>query len=91
LPSGAAKAALKELGKACLKRQQSNLILVCPRLLRLEWLKQFFKAFDLALSMLAGIAGYWPRKMCEALILGFIFLSSTDTCGSSKIYGRCSQ
>jgi hypothetical protein len=42
-------------------------------LLTPEWLKQLYKACDLVLSIPAGTADYWPKEMCEPLILGFAF------------------
>jgi hypothetical protein len=73
LPPGAAKSALEELRKARLKRQWSTHVIVCPRLLTPEWLKQLYKASDLVISIPAETAAYWPRKMCEPLIMGFLF------------------
>jgi hypothetical protein len=71
-PPGAAGAALEELRKARLKRQRSTHIIVCPKLLTPEWLKQLYKVSDLVLSVPAGAADYWPSEMCEPLILGFV-------------------
>jgi hypothetical protein len=69
LPPGAANAAL-----AYLKWQQSTHIIVCPRLLTPEWLKQLYKASNLVLAVPAGTAVYWPRGMlCELLIIGLVF------------------
>jgi hypothetical protein len=73
LPPGAAEAALEEIRKARHKRQRSTHVIVCPKLLAPEWIKQFYKASDLVLSVPAGTADYWPVEMCEPLILGFIF------------------
>ena len=73
LPPGAAEAALEEIRKARHKRQRSTHVIVCPRLLAPEWMKQFYKASDLVLSIPAGTADYWPVDMCEPLILGLIF------------------
>jgi hypothetical protein len=73
LPPAAAEAALEELRKARLKRQRSTHLIICPRLLTPEWLKQLYKACDLVLSIPAGTADYWPKEMCEPLILGFAF------------------
>jgi hypothetical protein len=70
---GAAEAALEELWKDQLKRHWSTHIIVCPRLLAPEWMKQFYIASDLVLSISAGTADYWPIEMCEPLILGLIF------------------
>jgi hypothetical protein len=73
LPPGAAEAALEEIRKARHKRQRSTHIIVCPKLLAPEWIKQFYKASDLVLSIPAGTADYWPVEMCEPLTLGIIF------------------
>jgi hypothetical protein len=72
LPPGAAEAALEELRKARLKRQRSTHVIVCPKLLTPEWLKQLYKACNLVLSIPAGTADYWPEEMFEPLILGFV-------------------
>jgi hypothetical protein len=63
LPRGAAEAALEELRKACLKWQRSTHLIVCPKLLTPEWLKQLYKACNLVLSIPAGTADYWPDEM----------------------------
>jgi hypothetical protein len=73
LPPAAAGVALEELRKARLKRQRSTHVIVCPRLLTPEWLKQLYKASDLVLSIPAGAADYWPIEMCEPLIIGLVF------------------
>jgi hypothetical protein len=73
LPPGAAEAALEELRKARLKRQRSTHIVVCPRLMTPEWMKQLYKVSDLVLSVPAGTADYWPDDMCEPLIIGLVF------------------
>jgi hypothetical protein len=73
LPPGAAQVAIEELRKARLKRQESTHIVVCPRLMTPEWLKQLYKVSDLVLSVPAGAGDYWPEDMCEQLIIGFVF------------------
>jgi hypothetical protein len=73
LPPAAAGVALEEFRKARLKRQRSTHVIVCPRLLTREWLKQLYKASDLVLSIPAGAADYWPLEMCEPLIIGLVF------------------
>jgi hypothetical protein len=73
LPPAAAEAALEELWKARYKRQRSTYLSICPRLLPPEWFEQLYKACDLVLSIPAGTADYWPKEMCEPLILGFPF------------------
>jgi hypothetical protein len=73
LPPGAAEAALEELRKARLKRQRSMHVILCPRLLTPEWLKQLYKASDLVLSIPAGTDDYWPLAMCEPLTIGLVF------------------
>jgi hypothetical protein len=73
LPPAAAEAAIEELRKARLKRQTSMHIVLCPRLLTPEWLKQLYKAADLVLSIPAGTAEYWPLAMCEPLTIALVF------------------
>jgi hypothetical protein len=73
LPPGAAEAAIEELRKARLKRQSSMHVILCPRLLTPEWLKQLYKASDLVLSLPAGTDEYWPLAMCEPLTIGLVF------------------
>jgi hypothetical protein len=73
LPPGAAEAAIEELRKARLKRQNSMHIILCPRLLTPEWLKQLYKVSDLVIYLPAGTAEYWPLAMCEPLTIGLVF------------------
>jgi hypothetical protein len=73
LPPAAARATLEQLRKAQLKKQQSTHVIVCPRLMMLEWLKQLYKASNLVLTIPAGSGDYWPSNLFEPLILGLVF------------------
>jgi hypothetical protein len=65
--------ALEQLQKARLKRQRSTHVIICPRLMTPEWLKQLYKASDLILTIPAGAGDYWPSELFEPLILGLVF------------------
>jgi len=68
-PPGAAEAAIEELRKARIKRQDSTHLFVVPRLLAPEWRKQVHKACDLVLEIPPGHP-CWPCDMYEPLIIG---------------------
>jgi hypothetical protein len=71
-PPGAAEAALEELRKARIKRQDSLHIFVCPRLMTTRWFRQMNKAADLIFEIPAGCP-YWPTQMYEPLTIGLVF------------------
>ena len=48
-------------------------MIVCPRMMTPEWLKQLYKASDLVLTIPAGAGDYWPSDLFEPLILGLVF------------------
>ena len=54
LPPSAADVAIEQLRIARMKRQDSTHIVICPRLLTSEWLKQFNKAVDFYVEIPAG-------------------------------------
>lgn len=73
-PPAAAKAAIEQLRRALIKRQKSTHIIVIPRLMTTEWLKQLYKSVDLLVSLPAGVDNKaWPSHMFEPLTLAFIF------------------
>lgn len=73
-PPAAAEAAVEQLRRALIKRQQSTHIFICPRLLTTEWFKQLNKAADLVISLPAGRDNNaWPADMFEPLTIAFIF------------------
>ena len=55
-----------------MKRQESTHIIICPRLLTAEWMRQFNKAVDFYIEIPAGCC-CWPTNMFEPLILGVCF------------------
>ena len=71
-PPGAADAALEELRKARINRQDSTHFFICPRLLTTDWLKQLYKVADLVFHVLPGTPG-WPTNMFEPLTVGIVF------------------
>jgi hypothetical protein len=71
-PPAAADAALEELRKARIKRQESTHFFLCPRLLTTNWLKQLYKVADLVFHVLPGTPG-WPKDMFEPLTIGIVF------------------
>ena len=73
-PASAASEALEELRKARIKRQQSTLIFICPRLMTPSWMKQLFKAADLVVFTLSVGCHLWPkgRLMFEPYLIGML-------------------
>ena len=71
-PPAAAEAALEELRKARIKRQDSLHIFACPRLMTTRWLKQLYKASDIVFQVPAGCP-YWPAFLDEPLTIGLVF------------------
>jgi hypothetical protein len=71
-PPAAAGAALEELRKARIKRQDSLHIVIIPRLLTPEWLRQLHKVSDLVFSIPPSQL-YWTESMLEPLVVGLIF------------------
>jgi hypothetical protein len=71
-PPEAAEAALEEVRKARIKRQDSLHIFVCPRLMTTRWFRQLNKAADLIFEIPAGCP-YWPTQMYEPLTIGLVF------------------
>jgi hypothetical protein len=71
-PPAATGAALEELRKARIKRQDSLHIVIIPRLLTQEWLRQLHKVTDLVFSIPPSQV-YWSASMLEPLVVGLIF------------------
>jgi hypothetical protein len=67
-----ADVALEEIRKARLKRQDSLHIVVIPRMMTPEWLKQLYKASDMIFEIPAGSVG-WPANLYEPLTAGMLF------------------
>jgi hypothetical protein len=63
--------AIEELRKARIKRQDSLHIVLIPRLLTPEWLRQLYKVSDLVFSVPPSTS-YWPEAMLEPLVVGLI-------------------
>jgi hypothetical protein len=61
-PPAAAVVALEELRKARIKRQDSLHIVIIPRLLTPEWLRQLFKVSDLVFFV-PPKTSFWPGAM----------------------------
>ena len=72
IPPAAADAALKELCKARIKRQDSLHIVTIPKLLTPTWQKQLFKAADLVLWMPPCLE-CWPTHMFEPCCIAILF------------------
>ena len=71
-PPAAADVAVEQLRISRMKRQDSTHIIICPRLLTAEWMRQFNKAVDFYIEIPAGCC-CWPANMYEPLILGVCF------------------
>jgi hypothetical protein len=70
-PLAGAEAALEELWKARIKRQDSLHIFACPWLMTAWWLKQLNKAADIVFQIPAGCP-CWPASICEPLTIGLV-------------------
>jgi hypothetical protein len=71
-PPAAADVALEQLRIARNKRQDSTHVIVVPKLLTPEWLKQLWKACDIVLTIPAGTTG-WADNMYEPVLIGICF------------------
>jgi hypothetical protein len=71
-PPAAAAVAIEELRKARIKRQDSLHIVVIPRLLTPEWLRQLFKVSDIVF-FIPPSTSFWPGAMLEPLVVALIF------------------
>ena len=70
-PAGAL-AALEQLRKARVKRQESVHVFICPKILEPEWKSQLLKSADLICEIPAG-QSFWPKEMFEPLIFALYF------------------
>ena len=88
-PPGAAEAAVEELRKARIKRQNSTHVFMVPRLLGPEWKKQVHKACDFVIEIPPGHP-CWPCVMYEPLIVGiclpFIRSDPWQLKGTPKVF-----
>jgi hypothetical protein len=88
-PPAAANVALEELQVARLKRQDFFHILIVPRLMTPEWLKQLHKVSDIVFTLPLGSSA-WSHEMYEPCLVGltFPFLSITpwQLRGTPKMY-----
>jgi hypothetical protein len=71
-PPVAANVALGELPVARLKRQDSFHILIVPRLMTPEWLKQLHKVSDIVFMLPLGLSA-WSHEMYEPCLVGLTF------------------
>jgi hypothetical protein len=71
-PPAAAFAAIAELRKARIKRQNYAHIFVCPRLITQEWLGQLYKEADLVFTI-PLTAAFWSHELYEPLLVGICF------------------
>jgi hypothetical protein len=71
-PPAAAAVALEELRKARIKRQDSLHIVVIPRLLTPEWLRQLYKVSDIVFFV-PPTTSFWPQAMLKPLVVGLTF------------------
>ena len=72
LPPAGADAAIEELWKARIKRQNSLHVILIPRLLTPLWQKQLFKAADLLVWIPPHLT-CWPSDMYEPCCLALLF------------------
>ena len=72
LPPAAASAAIEELRKSRIKRQDSLHIVLVPQLLTPLWQRQLFKASDLVLWIPPNL-DCWPSNMYEPCCIAFLF------------------
>ena len=72
LPPGAADAALEELRKARIKRQDSSHVVLIPRRFTHIWKKQLLKCCDFVVDIAAG-QKLWSHGQFEPLTLGICF------------------
>lgn len=68
----AADVALEQLRIARIKRQKSTHLVIIPRLLTSQWLKQLYKAADLVVFCPA-IHDFWNKTNFENLTFAFVF------------------
>jgi hypothetical protein len=88
-PPAAADVALEELHVACLKRQDSFHIIVVPRLMTPQWLKQLYKVSDITFKLPLG-SSPWLHAMYEPCMIGltfpFLSVSPWQLRGMPKMY-----
>jgi hypothetical protein len=73
-PPAAANAAVEELRRARLKRQDSTHVFVCPRLMTPYWRRQLHKVADFVFEILCNaLPVEWAATNHEPLIVGIVF------------------
>ena len=71
-PPGAGLIALEQLRNARLKRQRSMHVVVIPKLMTPEWLKQMYKLADIVMSVPARLDCWGPENY-EPLMIAIVF------------------
>jgi len=66
-----ARAALEELRKARIKRQESIHIVVVPKLATPRWMKLLYKTADFVLDV-PPLCKFWSKEMHEYLLIGIV-------------------
>jgi hypothetical protein len=88
-PPAAANVALEEIRVARIKRQNSFHILIVPRLMTPEWLKQLHKVSDIVFILPLGSSA-WTHNMYEPCYVGltfpFLSVSPWQLRGTPKMY-----
>ena len=72
-PPAVADAAVEQLRKARLKRQESSHIFVVPKIYKHNWIGQLYKTADIVFELKAGRRSYWPSNTHESLVIGICF------------------
>ena len=72
-PPAAAHAAVEELRKARLKRQDSTHIFVCPRLMAPYWKRQLHKVADIVFEIPCAALPEWDATNHEPLVIGIVY------------------
>jgi hypothetical protein len=72
-PPAAAHAAVEELRKARLKRQDSTHVFVVPRLMAPYWRRQLHKVADIVFEIPCNALPEWAASHHEPLVVGIIF------------------
>jgi len=65
----AARPVVEQLCEAQHKHQDSTHIFVCPCLMCYEWRKPLLKEADFVFYLPAGAMSFWPKEMCEPLLI----------------------
>lgn len=71
-PPAAADVAIEELRKARIKRQKSTHLIVIPKLLASQWMKQLYKTAD-CITFCPPMQSFWTKSNYEHLCIAFVF------------------